>query len=107
MLGTTTTTNASEKEEQSAFFTRTSTSRSSDENDDDDDDDLKRNTNDTKDLELPELVFGAASTSFAMTIDAVASGIDFVQKVTSTKKPSKRIRPDQISIARSRWDKTH
>ena len=94
MLGTTTTTNASEKEEQSAFFTRTSTSRSSDENDDDDDDDLKkRNTNDTKDLELPELVFGAASTSFAMTIDAVASGIDFVQKVTSTKKPSKAYPP--------------
>ena len=80
-----TTNNASEKEEQSAFFTTTTSSS------DEEEEEKKRNN--TKDLELPELVFGAASTSFAMTVDAVASGVDFVQKVTSTKKPSKAYPP--------------
>ena len=82
-----TTNNASEKEEQSAFFTTTSSSSS------DEEEEKKKKRNNTKDLELPELVFGAASTSFAMTVDAVASGVDFVQKVTSTKKPSKAYPP--------------
>ena len=51
------------------------------------------NKNATKDLELPELLFGAASTSFALTVDAITSGLDFVQKVTSTEKPSSKYPP--------------
>ena len=51
------------------------------------------NKNASKDLELPELLFGAASTSFALTVDAITSGLDFVQKVTSTEKPSSKYPP--------------
>ena len=51
------------------------------------------NENASKDLELPELLFGAASTSFALTVDAITSGLDFVQKVTSTEKPSSKYPP--------------
>ena len=51
------------------------------------------NKNVSKDLELPELLFGAASTSFALTVDAITSGLDFVQKVTSTEKPSSKYPP--------------
>ena len=51
------------------------------------------NKNVSKDLELAELLFGAASTSFALTVDAITSGLDFVQKVTSTEKPSSKYPP--------------
>ena len=54
---------------------------------------LNSNKNVSKDLELPELLFGAASTSFALTVDAITSGLDFVQKVTSTEKPSSKYPP--------------
>lgn len=53
----------------------------------------KSNKNVSKDLELAELLFGAASTSFALTVDAITSGLDFVQKVTSTEKPSSKYPP--------------
>ena len=53
----------------------------------------KSNKNVSKDLELAELLFGAASTSFALTVNAITSGLDFVQKVTSTEKPSSKYPP--------------
>jgi cytochrome P450 len=77
------------------FAARNSSSSSSSSNSGGDDDGRseRRRKNIDKDLELPELLFGAASTSFALTVDAVSSGFDFVQKVTSTEKPSSKYPP--------------
>ena len=63
------------------------------------------NKNASKDLELPELLFGAASTSFALTVDAITSGLISSKKSPRLRNLRVNIRPGRISIALSRWDK--